>query len=141
MDKGNENFYRNSANQLIHTLLYMDAIPKVIRGIIPISYERVPDYCQSFTEEELEQQVTERDRELVMKCISQVILKDPNGSIDVVVVQMYEDGSITQQTQGSWSTYDHQALTKDELSPQLRTWLLENTVEEFKYLANKYLED
>lgn len=59
------------------------------------------DYCQIFNEEELEQQVTEHNRERVMKCISQVILRDPNGSIDIVVVRMYEDGLITKQTEGS----------------------------------------
>lgn len=67
MDNGNENFFRDSANQLIHTLLYMDAIPESVRGTIPISYQQVPDYCKIFNEEELEQQATERDLKEVMK--------------------------------------------------------------------------
>lgn len=75
------------------------------------------------------------------QCISQVVLKDPDGSLDMVVVRMYEDGSIIKYTEGSWSHYNREVLTKDKLSPQLRIWLLENTVEEFKHLANKYLED
>jgi hypothetical protein len=49
-----ENFFRDSANQLIHTILYLNQIPTVVRGIVPISYSNVPDYCQKFKEQSIE---------------------------------------------------------------------------------------
>ncbi len=75
------------------------------------------------------------------QCISQVVLPDPQGTLDVVIYQLYADGSITKHTEGSWSIYDHEVLSKDELSPGLKTMLLQNTSNNFKNIASQYLED
>ena len=73
------------------------------------------------------------------QCISQVVLSDPDGTLDVVIYQLYADGSITKQTEGSWSIYDHEVLSKNELSPELKIMLLQNTLNDFKQIASKYL--
>ena len=74
--------------------------------------------------------------------ISQVVLRSPDGSLDVVAYQMYADGSITKQTEGSWSIYDQEISSKDDLSsPKLKILLLENTSSDFKHIAIKYLGD
>lgn len=54
-----KNFFLSSANQLIHILIYMDAIPTIVQGIVPINYLDIPDYCQKFEEEKLEQMMSE----------------------------------------------------------------------------------
>lgn len=75
------------------------------------------------------------------QCISQVVLSDPDKTLDVVIYELYKDGSITKQTEGSWSIYDHEVLSKDEISPGLKIMLLQNTSSDFKHIASKYLED
>lgn len=75
------------------------------------------------------------------QCISQVVLSDLDGTLDVVIYEMYEDGSITKQMEGSWSIYDCEVLSKDELSQELKIMLLQNTSNDFKHIASKYLED
>lgn len=75
------------------------------------------------------------------QCISQVVLPDPDGTLDVIIYELYADGSITKETEGSWSIYDHEVLSKDELSPGLKIMLLQNTLNDFKHIASQYLGD
>jgi hypothetical protein len=63
MSDNNENFFRNSGNKLIHTVLYLQNIPTIIRGIVPNNHSNIPDYYQKFEQEELKQQSTEVNRE------------------------------------------------------------------------------
>lgn len=43
--------------------------------------------------------------------------------------------------EGSWSVYDHEVLSKDELLQELKIMLLQNTSNDFKHIASEYLED
>lgn len=75
------------------------------------------------------------------RCISQVVLPDPDGTLDVIIYELYADGSITKQTEGSWSIYEQEVLSKHELSQELKIMLLHNTSNDLKHIASKYLGD